>query len=850
MSDKKLESILNQPLDQIMSDRFGRYSKYIIQGRALPDARDGLKPVQRRILFAMSELGLNWNTPYKKSARVVGEVIGKYHPHGDSSIYEAMVRMAQDWKMNIPLIDMHGNKGSIDDDPAAAMRYTEARLSKAAHGIIDNIKKNTVAFIPNFDDSEKEPTVLPGLMPNLLVNGAKGIAAGYATEMPPHNLGEIIDAIIFKIKSPNARLDSLASIVLGPDFPTGGTVHGIDGIHQAFERGFGKMVIRSKYEIIKIKNGEAIHVTEIPYGVIKQKLVRDIDEIRFNKKISGIKEVRDETDRNGLSVMIELQPDTNAELVVNYLLQKTELQIYYNYNNITIVDNAPKQLGLIQLIDAYLKHQEDVQKKAIKFDLAKDEIRLEIVQGLIKVAMITDQVIDAIKQAEGSKQGVVKDLMEMFGFTELQANAIAELRLYRLSKTDQRVYLDEAKILEERIAFFRTLLSSDESFSQYLIDILKNLKKDFATPRKTMIEAEFKKVEVNIEDLIKHEDVWVGISRHGYIKRVSNRAYESNRVDDYSLKDQDTLVFLEKINTADKLLVFTDKGRYFFIASHSIVEVKWKDFGKHINDFASFDVDENVIDVIAVGDFSLAINLALVSSDGRIKRTKLSDFEVQRTSKPLVAFNLDVKTKLVAVRPTNGFNQIIIITSTGRAVKYPETQIPLYGPRSNGVKGIVIVDDSEVSALAVVNPEDTVGLISKRGGAKRIKVSSIFAATRTTQGKSLYRELKGNPHVVIDAQVVLPETKFEFNDLSEKMQIFEFRNVDITSVGEGFSIVASKTMVDGKIMKFGRLTKDSDMIKNITQAQLADKDKFSAAEDLVDQALQISIDDILKKHGL
>lgn len=402
---------------------------------------------------------------------------------------------------------MHGNKGSIDDDPAAAMRYTEARLSKAAGGIIDNIKKDTVSFIPNFDDSEKEPTVLPGLLPNLLVNGAKGIAAGYATEMPPHNLGEIIEAIIYKIKSPNARLDSLTSIVLGPDFPTGGVVQGIDGIYQAFERGFGKIVVRSKYEIVKTKAGFAIHISEIPYGVIKQKLVKDIDEIRFNKKISGIKEVRDETDRNGLLIVVELQADTNAELVVNYLLQKTEMQIYYNYNNITIVDNAPKQLGLIELIDAYLKHQKDVQTKAIKFDLNKDEIRLEIVEGLIKVASITDQVIEAIKTAEGSKQGVVKTLKERFAFTDLQANAIAELRLYRLSKTDQGIYIEEAKVLRERIAFFRTLLSSSEAFDHYMVGILRELKKEFATPRKTQIEAEFKKIEVNLEDLIKHEDV-------------------------------------------------------------------------------------------------------------------------------------------------------------------------------------------------------------------------------------------------------------------------------------------------------------------------------------------------------
>lgn len=845
MSDKRLDAILNQSLDQIMSDRFGRYSKYIIQGRALPDVRDGLKPVQRRILFAMSELGLNWNTPYKKSARVVGEVIGKYHPHGDSSIYEAMVRMAQDWKMNVPLIDMHGNKGSIDDDPAAAMRYTEARLSKAATGILNNIKKETVSFIPNFDDSEKEPIVLPGLMPNLMVNGAKGIAAGYATEMPPHNLGEIIDAIIYKIKSPNARLDSLTSIVLGPDFPTGGIVQGADGIFQAFERGFGKIVIRSKYEIIKIKGGEAIHITEIPYGVIKQKLVKDIDEIRFNKKISGIKEVRDETDRNGLSIMIELHADTNAQLVVNYLLQKTELQVYYNYNNITIVDNAPKQLGLIELIDAYLKHQKEVQKKAIKFDLAKDEIRLEIVEGLIKVALITDEVIETIKKAEGSKQGVIRDLIAKYNFTELQANAIAELRLYRLSKTDQSIYISEAAELKVKIAYFKELLQNEESFDKYLIEILREFKKEFATPRKTVVEALFEKVEVNMEELIKHEDVYIGISRQGYIKRISNRGFESNKLEDYSLKDQDTLVYLNKINTVDKLLIFTDKGRYTFLPTHLIPDGKFKDFGKHVNDFSNMDVDENIIDVISVNDFNLNFNLVLVTSNGRVKRTKLSDFEVSRFSKAMTCFNLDDNSKLVSVRPSNGFNQIILVTSAGRAVKYSETQIPLYGTKSNGVRGIQIIDNSVVTALAVANVDDVIGLISKRGGAKRIKVSSIQPSARTTQGKQLYREVKGNPHIAIDAMVVDTNTQMQFNDLSEKLQIFEFKIVDITSIEEGFSIITSKTAVDGKILKTERLISSSELLVNIDK-QSAD-DKIKAAEEAIEAASQISIEDILKK---
>ena len=843
MADNLKETIINQSLDSIMSDRFGRYSKYVIQERALPDARDGLKPVQRRIIYSMSELGLYSHKAFKKSARIVGEVIGKYHPHGDSSIYEAMVRMAQEWKINIPLVEMHGNKGSVDNDPPAAMRYTETRLAKVSNKLIEGIKRNSVSFAPNFDDSEREPTVLPALFPNLLVNGAKGIASGYATEMPPHNLSEVVDAIIAKIKSPNARLETLMKYIKGPDFPTGGEIQGTDGIYQAFERGQGRIVIRSKYTINNSKTKPSINITEIPYGVVKSKLVRDIDEKRFNRQVSGIKEIRDETDRNGTSIMIELNPGTDPEIIVKYLLSKTELQIYYNYNNVAIVNNAPKVLSLSELIDSYVEHQRDVQTRMIKFDFEKDSRRLEIVDGLIQVAGMADNVIETIRRAEGSKQGVIKALREKFSFTELQASAIAELRLYRLSRTDQSVYITEQKELNANIVKYKSLLENQENLDAHIISELKAFKKEFGQERKSNITSQIEKIEINVDDLIKHEDVWVGVSKQGYIKRLSNRAYEANKLENYKVKDNDSLIYMHKINTIDKLLVFTSKGRYVFIPTHRIPEEKWKKFGTHINDFAAIDVDEMIVDAISVNDFNLKLNLVLATEGGKIKRTSISDFQVARHSKPLIGIKL-TDDKLVAVRVTNGFSNIVIINSDGKAVKYSETMIPLQGSKSKGVKGISLNKGTRVTNLVVGNDKDIIGLVSQRGSLKRIKMSEVQSASRMTQGKDIYRQLKSKPHEVIDARVIDTNTVVSLTPGGDQdFKVVEMKIMAITSIKEGFSnpIINS---VDARIIKFNRIHSGSSII--VDTSKISSDDVFAKAEKAIEKAGNLSIDDILK----
>ena len=842
--DKKPENIINMSLDQIMSDRFGRYAKYIIQGRALPDARDGLKPVQRRIMFSMYELGLFHNKPFKKSARVVGDVIGKYHPHGDSSIYEAMVRMSQDWKMNMPLVEMHGNNGSIDDDPAAAMRYTEARLEKLSEYMLNGIKKNTVVFAPNFDDSEREPTVLPGIVPNLLVNGARGIAAGYATEMPPHNLSEVIDTIITKIKSPNARLETLMKTIKGPDFPTGGIVQGYEGIYSAFERGRGKIVIRSKYEIGETKTKPFIRVSEIPYGVVKSRLVRQLATIEFEKKISGLKEVRDESDRNGISIMIELTSGTDPHKILTYLLAKTDLQVYYNYNNIAIKDNAPVLMGLSELIDAYLDHQNEVQRKLYSFSLKRDERRLEIVEGLIKVSEIADKVIEVIRKSSGSKSGVVADLMSNFQFTKLQAEAVAELRLYRLSRTDQSVYIQERDVLVTAIARWNSLLNDQEVFNAELISQLKDIKKVFGVPRKSSIENVMETLVVNQEELIKHEDVWVGVSRLGYIKKFSNRAYEANSMDSYGLKDNDTLVYIHKINTADKLLCFTSEGKYAFIPVHLIGESKFKEVGKHINDFATIKPDELIVDAISVNNFELDLYVHMVTEKGRGKKVKISDFKVKRFSSTMVAIKL-TNDKLVGAKLSNGHKQIVIINKLGKAVKYSESSVSLQGPKSSGTKAIKLIGEDRVATFALGYNDEIIGIISQRGGVKRIKVSSIQPMSKVTQGKQVFNYIKGNTHIAIDAAVVSTTDKATFRfENGPSLSLIEFKKADISGTDDGFSRLRPATTTDGKIFAFNRAHNETSLLKNIpTQSE---ESTFENAEKLIDSVSQVSIDDLLK----
>ncbi|MGY5139650.1 DNA topoisomerase IV subunit A [Mycoplasmopsis gallinarum] len=766
--DALLTKIINQNLDIVMSDRFSRYSKYIIQQRALPDVRDGLKPVQRRILYSMNDLGLQNNKNYKKSARVVGDVIGKYHPHGDSSIYEAMVRMAQDWKMNYPLVEMHGNVGSIDDDPAAAMRYTEAKLSKISDLVIGDLKKNTVKFAPNFDDSEKEPTVFPTLIPTLLLNGADGIASGFATKMPPHNLNEILDAAIAKIKNPDLEWRKLMKYVKGPDFPTGGIIYGTDGIAEAFEVGRGRVTLASKYEIKEDKKNKYIEITEIPFGVIKSKLVRDIDLIIASESIGGLLEIKDQSDRNGISILITLDKNANAESIISYLLQKTELQIYYNYNNVAIQNNRPRTLSLNNLLTAYINHLKDVKRKTLIFDLEKLKLRLEIVIGFLKVAEITDEVIKVIRESENSKQGVIDNLISHFNFTLNQATAIAELRLYKLSKTDKFAFLEEKSNLEKEIKQIEILLNDENEFNLYLINLLTEIKKIYGKPRKTQIVENKIDLSYSETDLIQEEEKYLSISRDGYLKSFSTKVYDTNVWENYGLKEEDKIVFFEKVNTTHQLLIFTNLGNYAIVPIYKINESKWKELGNHLSEFVDLKTGEFIINAYDIDTFDKNNYIALFSKQAQGKRVSLKDFEITRFSKTYTALKLANDDELIAAEMTKGDGDVLLVTEKGFVSFYTENDVQIYGTKSNGTKSCYLSTGDELKFAKLIDFKNDLLVLANEYIAK-LETKNIVKTNKKNLGKKipLLEDKKANKITEIS---VLSENNFVlYRDTEENL---------------------------------------------------------------------------------
>lgn len=742
-----IQKIYDYTLEEIMGDRFGRYSKYIIQDRAIPDVRDGLKPVQRRILYAMYRTKKTYDKDYYKSASTVGEVIGKYHPHGDSSIYEAMVRMSQPWKMRIPHIDMHGNNGSIDGDGAAAMRYTEARLSKLSGELLRDIDKNTIAFAPNFDDKELEPTVLPARYPNLLVNGTMGISAGYATNIPPHNLGEVIDATIYRIDNPNCRLETIMNIVKGPDFPTGGIIEGIDGIRSAYETGKGKIVVKARTKIEKNK----IIVTEIPYDVFKINIVRKIDEIRIDKKIDGIVEVRDETDKDGLQITIELKKDVNPELILAYLFKNTELQTTYNFNMLAIVDRRPQLFGILGILDAYIRHQKEIVYKRSKFDLAHAKARYHIVEGLIKAVSILDEVIKTIRVSK-NKTDSKENLMIKFGFTEEQAEAIVTLQLYRLSNTDIVLLEEEQANLTKIINYLEEIIKDEGKLMSVIKEELRRIKKEYALPRLTEIKERVEEIKIDNTLMLPKEDVYVVLTNQGYIKRVSSRGYLSNNGEDTQLKENDYVIGIYNINTLDTILLFTNFGNYLYIPVYEIPDAKWKDLGKHVSNIIPLGSEEKVIKGMPVYDFNASIYITSFSKNGMIKRTKLNEFKVQRYSKPINMMKLKDNDEVVNVSYDNKEN-IFIATKNGYGLWYKTNEVSPVGIKAAGVKSINLKNDIVVSGELFDNTT-YISIITDKGTAKRLKFEELEQGTRANRGTLLMKEIKSNPSKIINVYLL------------------------------------------------------------------------------------------------
>ncbi|VLA04284.1 topoisomerase IV subunit A, ParC [Streptococcus pneumoniae] len=777
-----------------MGERFGRYSKYIIQDRALPDIRDGLKPVQRRILYSMNKDSNTFDKSYRKSAKSVGNIMGNFHPHGDSSIYDAMVRMSQNWKNREILVEMHGNNGSMDGDPPAAMRYTEARLSEIAGYLLQDIEKKTVPFAWNFDDTEKEPTVLPAAFPNLLVNGSTGISAGYATDIPPHNLAEVIDAAVYMIDHPTAKIDKLMEFLPGPDFPTGAIIQGRDEIKKAYETGKGRVVVRSKTEIEKLKGGkEQIVITEIPYEINKANLVKKIDDVRVNNKVAGIAEVRDESDRDGLRIAIELKKDANTELVLNYLFKYTDLQINYNFNMVAIDNFTPRQVGIVPILSSYIAHRREVILARSRFDKEKAEKRLHIVEGLIRVISILDEVIALIRASE-NKADAKENLKVSYDFTEEQAEAIVTLQLYRLTNTDVVVLQEEEAELREKIAMLAAIIGDERTMYNLMKKELREVKKTFATPRLSSLEDTAKAIEIDTASLIAEEDTYVSVTKAGYIKRTSPRSFAASTLEEIGKRDDDRLIFVQSAKTTQHLLMFTSLGNVIYRPIHELADIRWKDIGEHLSQtITNFETNEEILYVEVLDQFDDATTYFAVTRLGQIKRVERKEFTPWRTyrSKSVKYAKLkDDTDQIVAVAPIK-LDDVVLVSQNGYALRFNIEEVPVVGAKAAGVKAMNLKEDDVLQSGFICNTSSFY-LLTQRGSLKRVSIEEILATSRAKRGLQVLRELKNKPHRVFLAGAVAEQgfvgdffsTEVDVNDQtllvqSNKGTIYESRLQDL-----------------------------------------------------------------------
>ena len=826
-----IKKIYDYSLEEIMGERFGRYSKYIIQDRAIPDVRDGLKPVQRRILYSMYKEKNTYDKPYRKSARSVGDIMGKFHPHGDSSIYDALVRLSQPWKSNTPFVDMHGNNGSIDGDSPAAMRYTEARLSKIAMEMLKDIDKDTVIFAPNYDDSLLEPTILPAKFPNLLVNGTTGISAGYATNIPPHNLSEVIDATIHRIDYPNSKLETIMDIIKGPDFPTGAIVEGINEIKKAYQTGKGKIVIKAKTRIEK----NQIIIDEIPFEVNKANLVKTIDEIRVNKKIDGITEVRDETDRDGIRIAIDIKKEANSDLILNYLFKNTELQVSYGFNMIAIVNRRPKLLGILDILDAYIVHKKEVTIKKNEFDLAHAKARLHIVEGLIKAIGILDEVISTIRSSKNRSDSEI-NLMNKFGFTDKQAKAIVELQLYRLSNTDITLLEEEMSNLNKIISAIEEILKDENKLKTYMKEELRKIKQEYGVERKTLIKDEITEIKIDTTMMIPKEDVIVVVSKDGYVKRVSLRSYSASMNEDTLVKEDDYVIGLYEMNTLDTLLLFTNLGNYLYVPVYEIVEAKWKELGKHISNIIPLKENENIVGCMPVYDFDKDLYVTTFTRLGMIKRTKLSDYKLLRYSKPVLNIKLKDNDYVTNISYMT-YNNVIITTENGYSLIFDISEVPITGVKSSGVKSINLKDDYVTNGIIFNESNEFLSVITNKGTGKRVRLHDLEKCVRARRGTMVIREVKTNPHKIVKTLIInskdllLIKTK---NDI-KKIKNTELPIMDRYSTGSAIS----KEIIDVGVVK--KLENKDNMFEIIKE----DIKENEVSLEEVDNKI-LTIDDFLK----
>ena len=803
-----------------MGERFGRYSKYIIQERALPDIRDGLKPVQRRILYSMNKDGNTFDKGYRKSAKSVGNIMGNFHPHGDSSIYDAMVRMSQDWKNREILVEMHGNNGSMDGDPPAAMRYTEARLSEIAGYLLQDIEKDTVPFAWNFDDTEKEPTVLPAAFPNLLVNGATGISAGYATDIPPHNLAEVIDAVVYMIDHPKAKVDKLMEFLPGPDFPTGAIVQGRDEIKKAYETGKGRVVVRSRTEIEKLKGGkEQIVVTEIPYDINKAVLVKKIDDVRVNNKVAGIAEVRDESDRDGLRIAIELKKDANTELILNYLFKYTDLQVNYNFNMVAIDHFTPRLVGIVPILTSYIAHRKEIILARSRFDKTKAEKRLHIVEGLIRVISILDEVIALIRASE-NKSDAKENLKVSYDFTEEQAEAIVTLQLYRLTNTDVVVLEEEQAELREKIAMLSAIIGDERTMYNLMKRELREVKKKFGNPRLSELQDTANAIEIDTASLIVEEETYVSVTRGGYIKRTSPRSFNSSTVDEVGKREDDRLIFVSSAKTTQHLLIFTNLGNVIYRPVHELADIRWKEIGEHLSQtITNFETNEEVLYAELVDNFDEGTYFA-VTKLGQIKRVERREFSPWRTYKSKSIKFAKLKNEddqIITLSPIK-LDDVMLVTKNGYALRFNIEEVPIVGAKAAGVKAINLKKD-DVLATAFIANTDSLYILTQRGALKRMAVADIPVTSRANRGLQVLRDLKSKPHRVFQAGPVFGEQPAELDLFSSDNPAAEEEQI--------LSIVSSKgTTYEVNLADLGLSERTSN--GSFISDTISDEEVFSA----------------------
>lgn len=803
MAKKKIEEnivekIYDYTLEEIMGDRFGRYAKSIIQDRALPDVRDGLKPVQRRILWSMYESKNTYDKPFRKSAKAVGDIMGHYHPHGDSSIYDALVRLSQRWKMREPLVEIHGNNGSIDGDGPAASRYTEARLSKIANVMLSDINKDAVKMTLNYSDEDLEPTVLPAHFPALLVNGSTGISAGYATNIPPHNLAEVIDATIKRIDSPNCRLDTILEIIKGPDFPTGGVVEGKDGLIQAYTTGKGKVVLKANYEIIEEKGKKQILIKEIPYEVLKEQLKKKIEDIKSDKKIDGIVDVIDESDRTNMArLVIELKKDADANLIINYLLKNTDLQINYNFNVVAIDNKRPKTLGLLEILDAFILHKEEVVINRSKFDLEHSKKRLHIVEGFIKALDILDEVIKTIKKSK-NKADAIENLVKEYLFTTEQATAIVMMQLYKLTNTDVTDLQNEHANLLELIKYLTSVINDESVLKGVMKEELRSIKKEFATPRRTIIKDEITEIKIDELSMIPKEDFIVSVSKSGYIKKLSVKVYNANNETEYVLKEKDYLIGLYKINNIDTIILITNLGNYCYLPVRDITECKYKDIGKHISSYIPLSEGETIIASFGIKNFD-SRTITLFSKDGLVKQTELSNLPVTRYSKPMTIFKLKDNDEVVSASINDGV--VYIVTENGFALKFNKEEIPVVGLKTSGVKGIKLVSDSVVSAFVTNENHEYITIFTDKNTAKRVKLEEIDYSKRSLKGDNILHSPKSKKYKITECYAGSSKTNYGL--IREETETIKSSDISIMDKSSTGSTISKKDLTD--VFKEARL---------------------------------------------